>query len=121
MNKVLLGLAVAATIASGNVLAQEKAGGSTAGTTTIGGVAVSTTTLAIAGAVVAGGLIANSGGSSAEPIIDDVDPVPTCNSGDSLVDGVCIGDDTVEVVVTGTGTATSTTTVAVANTYAPSN
>jgi len=131
MKKLLIGLSIAAALASSNVLAQtEPAGGASAGGLTVGGV-----TITVPGAIVAVTAIGvaasvNSGGTapSREVVIPPVQPpveppVETCNGDDSLVDGVCI-NSTVTTTVTGTGTGTntmtSTITVPVTNTYAPS-
>lgn len=127
MKKLLIGVAIAAAVASGNVLAQEVAGGSNAGNEAAGGVTANVVFVAAASLVALGAVAANSSGSSPDrPIIvdpiDPVDPTPTCNGSDQLVDGVCIGT-TITSTVTGTGTGTSTgtvtVTVPVTFTYAP--
>lgn len=115
MKKLLVTLVAAASLASVNVNAQEKPGGSSATGATVGGVATSTAAAAAAAAAIAAALVANSSG-TAEP--KEVEVEETCSGSDELVDGVCIGT-TVTVTQTGTGTMTSTITVPVTFTYAP--
>lgn len=129
MRKVFIGLAVAAAVASSSVLANDNAGGPDAGKDASGN-PVSASTVGITTLVVAttAAIASNGNGKSPArgtinlpPIVTPVDPpVATCDGGDALVDGVCIGS-TITTTVTGTGTATSTITVPVTFTYAPVN
>ena len=114
MKKSLISLVIGATMAFGATAQDNGAeGGVTAG--------------AVATGVVAAGVLAavvsNNRGSS--DIIDPVDPVdPTCNDGDDLVDGSCVGSTTTlteTVTVSGTQTVTITVPVSVSYTYAPSS
>lgn len=127
MKKLVIGLSLAAALASSNVLAQtETAGGVTAGNLTVGGFAVSIPgAVFTAVAIGAGASISSNGSAPAREVIPPPvqppvePPVESCNGDDALVDGVCI-NNSVTTTVTGTGTMTSTTTVPVVTTYLPS-
>jgi hypothetical protein len=128
MKKSLICLALAATVASVNVQAQdEKPGGGGAGGDASGALKVKKMAASIVGASFFGAIAANTNGRSPEREVDPgptppPPPPPTCNGDDALVDGVCIGS-TITSTITGTGTGTATTivTVPVTFTYSPSN
>lgn len=125
MKKSLVFLALAASIASVNLQAQEQTGGASSSAAATGAVTGGVIAAGTVAAVIAVGLVANTNGNSPEIIdpvdpVDPVDPPLTCNGDDALVDGVCI-NNSVTTTVTGTGTATSTITVPVSFTYAPTN
>lgn len=113
MKKSLLSLVIGASMAFG-ATAQDngEAGGVTAGTIATG----------VVGLGLVAAVVSNNRGSS--DIIDEpVTPDPTCNDGDDLVDGSCVGSTTTlteTVTVSGTQTVTITVPVSVSYTYAPS-
>ncbi len=90
----------------------DQAGGDSADDFTEGGLSVAEISALAASALIVVGASQNSTGSSNEPVYE-------CESGDTEVDGVCVGTTTT-VTVTGTGTMTSTITVPVTYTYSPS-
>lgn len=113
MKKSLLSLVIGASMAFG-ATAQDngEAGGVTAGTIATG----------VVGLGLVAAVVSNNRGSS-DIIVDPVDPDPTCNDGDDLVDGSCVGSTTTlteTVTVSGTQTVTITVPVSVSYTYAPS-
>lgn len=134
MKKTFLGLALVALASSGSVLAQqENAGGVDAGQFAVGGVKISVVGAGVTAAAIALAMSANSGGSASEvdlippvinppPVEPPVEPpTPSCNEGDTLVDGVCFNVSiTQTVTVIGTGTATGLVNVPVTVTYVPS-
>ncbi len=114
MKKSLLSLVIGASMAFG-ATAQDngEAGGVTAGTIATG----------VVGLGLVAAVVSNNRGSS--DIIEEppVTTDPTCNDGDDLVDGSCVGSTTTlteTVTVSGTQTVTITVPVSVSYTYAPS-
>jgi len=118
MKQSLISLVIGATMAFGAV-AQDNSDNSSngaEGSLTAGSIATGVIGLGVLGAIVS-----NNRGSAD---LDDgvVDPDPTCNDGDELVDGVCVGSTTTvtdTVTVSGTQTITVTTPITVTYTYAP--
>ena len=119
MKKSLICLALAASVASVNVQAQEQTGGNGSSTVAAGG--INTPVVAagyVATAIVAGLVVNSSANSPARPAVIDPPPVDppvlTCSGDDELVDGVCINTTvTTTVTTTGVGTNTGTATVGV--------
>lgn len=118
MKQSLISLVIGATMAFGAVAQDNSGEGSTGatGSLTAGSIATGVIGLGVLGAIVS-----NNRGSAD---LDDgvVDPDPTCNDGDELVDGVCVGSTTTvtdTVTVSGTQTITVTTPITVTYTYAP--
>ena len=117
MKKSLICFALAASIASVSVQAQEQVGGENAFRSADGSLKVEAIAAAATAVTLAAAIISNGNASAPARIVDPTTP-PTCNGDDALVDGVCIGN-TVTTTVTGAGTATVT--VPVTFTYAPTN
>lgn len=117
MKQSLITLVIGATMAFGAAAQDESGTGGAAGGVTAGVVGTAAVGLGVLAAVVS-----NNRGSAD---IDDgvVDPDPTCNDGDDLVDGSCVGSTTTlteTVTVSGTQTVSITVPVSVSYTYAPS-
>jgi len=128
MKKSLICFALAASIASVSVQAQEQVGGENAFRSADGSLKVEAIAAAATAVTIAAAIISNGNASAPARVVDPIVPPaptpPTCNGDDALVDGVCIGN-TVTTTVTGTGTGTNTgtvtVTVPVTFTYAPTN
>ncbi|MBU3023861.1 hypothetical protein [Aestuariibacter sp. A3R04] len=117
MKQSLISLVIGATMAFGAV-AEDEAGATTLGA--LGNVTGEQVATGVVGLGVLAAIISNNRGSS--DIVDPVDPDPTCNDGDELVDGVCVNTTvsvTDTVTVSGTQTITVTTPITVISTYAP--
>jgi hypothetical protein len=117
MKKILIAASVALCFAS-STFAEEKTGSTSAFGSTLGAVTTPEVVGGVAALIVLAGMNSNSKG-TITPVVVPVDPDPTCNGSDPLVDGVCTGTTTT-VTVTGTGATTSTVTVPVTFTYSPS-
>ena len=117
MKQSLISLVIGATMAFGAVAQDNSGEGSTgaAGSMTAGSIATGVIGLGVLGAIVS-----NNRGSA--DLDDVVDPDPTCNDGDELVDGVCVGSTTTvtdTVTVSGTKFYDGDSDVTVTYTYAP--
>jgi hypothetical protein len=126
MKKSLICFALAASIASVSVQAQEQVGGENAFRSADGSLKVEAIAAAATAVTIAAAIISNGNASAPARVVDPIVPPaptpPTCNGDDALVDGVCIGNTvTTTVTGTGTGTNTGTVTVPVTFTYAPTN
>lgn len=120
MKQSLISLVIGATMAFGAV-AQDESGASSS--SALGSVTAGTVATAAVGVGVLAAVVSNNRGSAdIDDPVDPVDPDPTCNDGDELVDGVCVNTTvsvTDTVTVSGTQTITVTTPITVVSTYLP--
>lgn len=118
MKKSLVSLVLGASMAF-TAVAQDQTGEETSTTSATGGLTAGAIATGVVAAGVLAAVVSNNRGSSGVV----VQPGATCNDGDTLVDGVCVGTTnsvTDTVTVSGTQTITITTPVSVTYTYAPS-
>ena len=111
MKKSLICFALAASIASVSVQAQEQVGGENAFRSADGSLkeeAIAATATAV---IIAAAIISNGNASAPARVVNPTQPpaptTPTCDGDDVLVDGVCVGN-TVTTTLAGTGTGTNT-------------
>lgn len=114
MKKMLMAATVALSMSAMPAVAQEQAAGSTAANSAFGGLATTEVVVLGVAALSAVAIVSNNKGSS--PTIVNPgpgpDPIPTCEDGETLVDNVCVPDNTGTVTAT-TTVPTTTTTVTV--------